>query len=334
MSPPDDGVPPEDVFELLGHETRLAILHSLWQEHGGEGPPPDAPVSFTTLRKAVGLRDGSQFNYHLDKLTGRFVRKTDQGYSLRRPGYRIIQTVLSGTGMKSVSVPPEPFDFDCEYCGAETVVGYQEEYLYHACTECPGSFGRTIGEFVVPPSVPDTGGLLGLFGVDPNWALGSHTMDITDLLLSETYLAIQSVLTGLCESCAGEIDRTVDVCDDHPASSDTVCRACERRYRIRALYECTRCQKLSGMPPGWVVVRHPATVQFAFERGMTIGRPNDADSLGNTYELARSADVAVADERAPEISVEFSIGSDVLRFRLDDKMDILDIDEPASVRGR
>lgn len=331
MSPPEEGVPPEEAFELLGHETRLGILHALWEEHGGEGPPPDSPVTFTTLRKHVGMRDGSQFNYHLDKLTGRFIGKTDQGYFLRRSGYRIIQTVLSGTGINPVSVSPQPFEFDCEYCGAETVIGYHDEYLYHACTECVGSFDLAVDELAIPASASETGGLLGLFGVDPNWTAAGHTMDVSDLYLRETYQTIQKVLTRLCDSCAGKIHGTVDICDDHEASSDSLCQTCDRRYRVRALYECSSCEEISGMPPGWVVVYHPVTVQFAFERGMVVGQPNDPESLRDTYEVAQSAEVAVSDEQAPEITVDFTIDPDVLRFRLDAELNVLDIDERALV---
>lgn len=330
MPPLEEGVPPEEAFKLLGHETRLGILHALWEEHGGEGPPPDSPVTFTALRKHVGLHDGSQFNYHLDKLTGRYIGKTDEGYFLRRPGYRIIQTVLSGTGMKPVSVSPQPFEFDCEYCDAETVVGYHDEYLYHACTECVGGWG-TAEEFPIPAPELGTGGLLGLFGVDPNWAAAPHTMDIRDLYLREIYQTIQSVLTGLCDSCYGEIHGTVDICQDHEATSDALCQACDRRYRIRVVYECSSCEEKSGMPPGWVVVYHPATVQFAFEQGMVIGQPNDPESLRETYDLARSADVTVTDEQELEISVDFAIDSDVLRFRLDTELNVLEIDERTSV---
>lgn len=330
MPPPENGVPSEEAFEILGHETRLAILHALWEIHEGEAPP-DSPVTFTTLRKHVEMRDGSQFNYHLGKLTGRFVEKTDQGYLLQRPGYRLISTVLSATGMKSVDVSPQPFEFDCEYCGAETLVGYHDEYLYHVCTECVGSFGERTSELVIPESESDTvGGLLGLFGVDPNWATESHTMDIEDLFLTRTYQQLQAVLTRLCNSCAGEVHGTVDICDDHEASAESVCQTCDRRYRVRVEYQCSTCKVVSGTPPGWVVVYHPVTVQFAYERGMAIGQPNNPDSLRDTYELAQGAEVTVTDEQAPEITVDFAIDSDRLRFRLDSDTNILDIDERAS----
>ena len=40
---------------------------------------PDDPRTFSELREAVGMRDSGQFNYHLDKLLGTFVRVTEEG---------------------------------------------------------------------------------------------------------------------------------------------------------------------------------------------------------------------------------------------------------------
>ncbi|MFB6206666.1 MAG: ArsR/SmtB family transcription factor, partial [Haloglomus sp.] len=78
---------PDEAFGVLGNETRIQILQTL-----GEA---DGPLSFTELRDRVGIRQGSQFNYHLDKLVGHFVRKTDDGYELRLAGRRVIYAVLS-----------------------------------------------------------------------------------------------------------------------------------------------------------------------------------------------------------------------------------------------
>lgn len=70
-------------FEMLGSNTRLAILLALWQAQDPSPPPSeqsDPDVSFSALRERVGIRDSGQFNYHLDKLVGTFVEQTDAGY--------------------------------------------------------------------------------------------------------------------------------------------------------------------------------------------------------------------------------------------------------------
>jgi hypothetical protein len=74
-----------EAFATLGNETRLSILLALWEAY--EPFVATNAVAFSELRERVGMRDSGQFNYHLDKLRGHFVRKTDAGYELRRAGH-------------------------------------------------------------------------------------------------------------------------------------------------------------------------------------------------------------------------------------------------------
>jgi hypothetical protein len=59
----------------------LSILLGLWEAF--EPFTEENAVSFSELRDRVGTRDSGQFNYHLDQLTGHFIRATDSGYELR-----------------------------------------------------------------------------------------------------------------------------------------------------------------------------------------------------------------------------------------------------------
>lgn len=75
------------IGSLLADETRIAILRELYAvtaNDGGEG------LSFSTLRRRVGVSDSGRFNYHLDQLTGQLVRKTDDRYTLTRVGERLV----------------------------------------------------------------------------------------------------------------------------------------------------------------------------------------------------------------------------------------------------
>jgi DNA-binding HxlR family transcriptional regulator len=54
-----------EAFEVLGNGIRTAMVLEL----------ADAgPLSFSELRERVGVTDSGRFNYHLEKLVGRFVR--------------------------------------------------------------------------------------------------------------------------------------------------------------------------------------------------------------------------------------------------------------------
>ena len=69
-----------EAFSILGHETRLAILLALWEAY--EPFAAENAVPFAELRRHVGMRDGSQFNYHLSRLVGHYVQKTETRYEL------------------------------------------------------------------------------------------------------------------------------------------------------------------------------------------------------------------------------------------------------------
>ena len=125
-----------DAFGVLGNETRLAILLALWEAY--EPHAADNTLSFTELRDRVGVRQGGQFNYHPEKVVGEFVRKTDEGYELRRSGLVLVQSIISGTGLEEPTLEPTEVEATCRFCGAPTAVTYENVYVYQVCTECEG----------------------------------------------------------------------------------------------------------------------------------------------------------------------------------------------------
>ena len=69
---------PVETFSLLANEDRLAILKAVIQAaEGGE-----TPLSFSTLREMVDIRDSGRFSYHLQELTAHFLTHSADGYSL------------------------------------------------------------------------------------------------------------------------------------------------------------------------------------------------------------------------------------------------------------
>jgi|APHM01.1.fsa_nt_gi hypothetical protein len=96
-----------EALELLSNEHRLSILRTLAEA--------DQPLSFSELRRAVGIDDPGQFNYHLTKLCERFVRDEDGGYSLGHRGERVV--------LAAADIDPEAATGstggDCPVCGDE-----------------------------------------------------------------------------------------------------------------------------------------------------------------------------------------------------------------------
>ena len=69
---------PVETFSLLANEDRRAILKAVVRADERE----ETPLSFSTLRKAVDIRDSGRFSYHLRELTGHFLTRSADGYSL------------------------------------------------------------------------------------------------------------------------------------------------------------------------------------------------------------------------------------------------------------
>jgi DNA-binding transcriptional ArsR family regulator len=68
-----------ETFGLLSDETRVQILVAL-------AAASERALSFSDLRARVGVADSGQFNYHLDRLCGRLVARTGDGYALTETG--------------------------------------------------------------------------------------------------------------------------------------------------------------------------------------------------------------------------------------------------------
>lgn len=80
---------PADAFLIPAHEIRLGILEALWRAENHS-------LSFSELRKEVGVRDTGKFTYHLSKLTGRYVAHVEDRYELLYPGHRVVDAIQSG----------------------------------------------------------------------------------------------------------------------------------------------------------------------------------------------------------------------------------------------
>lgn len=112
---------------------------------------PERPVSFSALRKRVGMRDSAQFNYHLSKLTDHFVRSTDDGYEFQYAGEKVVRAILAGTFTDRVSLSV-PITGTCFACGDTLVGQYADERLSVECAACTTTYAR----YAFPPGASAT----------------------------------------------------------------------------------------------------------------------------------------------------------------------------------
>lgn len=100
----------DGAFALLSDTTRIETSRSIWE---ATDPLDPGAVPFSEIRDRLDVRDPGLLNYHLNKLTEHFVRRTPDGYELRETGRRIFRVVLSGTAVTEPSIGP--VEIDAEY---------------------------------------------------------------------------------------------------------------------------------------------------------------------------------------------------------------------------
>lgn len=222
---------PAEVFALLGDETRLAIIARLNETDAG-------PVSFSTLNDAVGLADSGQFNYHLEKLLGRFVSKTSEGYRLTSAGRRVARAVQAGLYTESVSIDPFAIDGACLHCGArDLVASYTDERFHIDCEDC----GADLLRVAAPPSL--------VRGRPPQEALAAfERWSILQVEIADDH--------DLCPYCAGPVERTLT--HDPPVSS----------FKVLPTFVCTVCGGQVMTSFGSLAARLPTVRAFRERHGL------------------------------------------------------------------
>lgn len=245
-----------DAFDLLSHEIRLSILLALWEAYDPEGS--NEAVSFSDLYDRVGARDSGNFTFHLDKLTGHYVEKTDDGYELRNAGHRIVQTVIAGAGLEDRTLPPTEIDMSCFKCGAPVEVSYADGRLYLVCTECEGNTGP-------PSSSPSPTGTLVAHSFNPAGLTHRTPGEVFVAGTVELFKGLELCIRGVCPRCSGPVGSSLHICEDHEPAPDEVCPRCGTRDEVRVRYVCSVCKHRETYPVQAAVHGHPAIVAFCYE---------------------------------------------------------------------
>jgi hypothetical protein len=307
-----------EALGLLGDETRLSILLALWEAYDPSND--NDAVSFSELRERVDIRDSGQFNYHLGKLEDHFLRKTDEGYALRRSGLRLVQSIIAGTGIEEPEFDPTEIDATCPYCEAPTAVTYDNANVYQVCTECDGG--------VEPDDIHPTGTILG-WTFEPAGLTGRTATEVFAASTLKTFARIRLRFEDICPECSGPVEWTLDVCADHDPSEDE-CPNCGRVDPARVRETCTVCKSAGQGTPGIKVLFHPAVVAFYYNRGIEIGMTGDTsfEDVIRTLELSRGFEEEVVSAEPPRIRVTVPHEDDELRLLLDEDMNVVDVNDP------
>lgn len=302
-------------FELLGHETRLAILLTLWEAHDPHAE--DCSVPYSDLFDRVAIRDSGNFTYHLDRLRPHFVERTADGYELRNAGCTIVQAVIAGSGLDEAHLPPTEIDMACYRCGAPVELSYQEERLYHVCTECEGNTG--------PDSPQDRPvGTLMAWDFDPAGLAHRTAAEVFVAAAIASLREFGLLVRGLCPACSGAVESEVDVCDAHVSGPGEACGACGTPDEVRVRYRCSVCKYGDAYPADAAVYDHPDVVAFCHEHD--IGRTYDLDgpeACASLLAHLAERDHELVAEDPVRIRVTVPGGGETLALTMDADLDVV-----------
>jgi len=305
------GVSPDDAFAVLGDETRLAILRTLGNA--------DTPLAFSELYDRIGYDTTSNFNYHLGRLEGHFVRRTEAGYDLRQAGRRIVEAVLSGAVTDAPELEPTRIDVDCPLCGARTAVDYEQERVDIYCTSCSGIFGTV--DTIPHLSAPGEYGSLGHMSLPPAGLRGRTAAELLGAAWAWSYLEFIARGSGLCPRCSAPVEQSVTVCEDHEETDDA-CDSCGRTYAVHFHTSCTNCiDDWHGIVPG-LLLGTTDLQAFLAANGINLIAPDTLDramrTLGNYEEEVVSTDPF-------EARFTFTIDGDALALTIDEDLSVVDV---------
>lgn len=276
----DDSNAPEDMFSLLADSTRLDIIRVLGEE--GES------LTFTELQARVATDDSGRFNYHLNRIVGAFVRKTEDGtYELSYAGGRVIGAIYSGEFRRNVSFEPFQLDSKCLNCEIPIEATYKDEVVTIQCPNCEKANCR----FWFPPH-----------GIQDH--SDEQLTNVLDRWLQHRY---PLKVHGICDNCTGVIE--ADIVDEaefkHP--EDPVC----------IQYECERCPEDALLSLSSFIYMHPEVISQSISKGVDITNVeawNVRSFLDPTIEV-RSKEPWIID-------VAFHIGETELLATIDENLSV------------
>jgi hypothetical protein len=278
------------MFELVANDTRIEILHALWDERS----PGDRYISFSELRERAGVSDGGRFNYHLGKLVPEFVRKRDAAYTLTHAGEQLIGDAVSGTytGVEEADLSPTVVSRCYKPgCDGNTEVEYRNGKAIFSCDSCD----RMPDVVRAPPIVVGSGG----------------RRSAPDAASRFSLLTVERGNRGFCHLCDGPVEQTVAA--SHPDYEPTLDGA------VDVIHECQTCGTWRRSGAATALVGHPAVVSLLYAAGIDY---RSVPHWEQTW-LTESTERLVGEDPV-RLEVTTVIDGDEHAFTLDEGLDVIE----------
>lgn len=297
-------VSPEEAFSVLGDETRLKILQTL-----GEA---DGQLGFSELFDRVEYEDPANFNYHLKKLTGHFVHKSDDGYVLRQAGRRVIEAVLAEALADDAELERTEVDVSCFRCGSPIEIGYHQAHLGEYCSACGGTRNETSSTTV--GRAIESSDLLGFLDLPP---AGVTDRTPTEVLHTARFWTTNEALAlarEICPRCSAPVDHSLDVCPDHEPA-DGHCEECGQRFSVVLHHNCTNCIYGVASPIATYLLDTTELMAFLID--------NEIDPLALPgFHLAALSETILSTDPF-EARFTFTVGDDSITLTVDDDLSVV-----------
>ncbi|WP_227353309.1 ArsR/SmtB family transcription factor [Haladaptatus salinisoli] len=279
MDSDERAIPPEEAFSLLGNDTRIDIVRALWEA--------DEPLSFSELHDRIALRDSGQFNYHLNKLVGLFVRQKDGKYQLPFAGHRVIGAILSGTYTRHGESATFELDTRCIECGGTLEAEYEEEMVTVRCSSCDEQRA--------------------MFGFPPGAFEGRSVEDLPRTFERWLRNAFSVAADGICLNCSGRTVGALVTDSEHFGDDQTA----------GVEFVCERCGDYVSGNVGTYLLQHPAVVAFHYDRGVDLSR----DSAWELEWLGED-DARIVSEDPLSVEYTVELGGDELELTVDSDLKV------------
>lgn len=287
---------PSETFEILGHETRLAIIEELAKHRRTQWQPEG--LGFAELRKAVGVKDAGKFNYHLNKLRDHFVYKRGDEYVLQNAGLELAGAVLAGTYTEQTDTRRSDINRECPVCDVQLEAIYEHGYIRVECRE----HGRLLAN-TVPPSA----------------AAGRSMDELLAVANRDARHAIEHARGGTCPHCWGRMNSVMPA-DPAPilegrADDDATIE------QVLVRFSCERCAMTFWFPVVLFVLDHPAVVSFYDDHGIDL---RDRDYL--ELDFFTKGDGTVVSENPVRVGIDLELNDDALRLIVDETVTVVAIE--------
>lgn len=281
----------ENPLALVGNEIRAAIIRVFGDARLEQRSRPT--LSFSEIRSAIDedVRS-SQFNYHLQKLVGNFLEKTESGYRLRPEGHALYKRIAAGTFNRREAPPTLDAGFECHHCDTDVEARFDDGLARIQCPDC----GYLYEVATIPPGAVTT-------------EEGHLELDQVAMYAQQEHLA---VARGVCPTCGSSLTSALMDPEETPFESGS-------RDTIAVYRSCTHCTEERYLSVGEVLLADTELVAFCQTHGDDV-----LDMPLWEVEFAATDRWVTVEETEPwRVALTVSYNDATLRIVVDEGLDVV-----------